>query len=116
MIQASVWLSAYSDAMRKEILLTNAALPWYEIDQSLEVIPDRGAELEFIIKPIMTKELLIEKRTIKPLPDRPNRMTRLSINLTFTDKTTAKVIVKDLGFGDFYPESGGIWEYTFEIG
>jgi len=111
-----VWLLAYSDAMMKEVLLTKAAVPWYEVNQSIEVIPEDDVELEIITKNIMTKDLIKEKLVANHLPDRPKRMTRLEINLTFTSKTTAKIMIKDLGFGDFYSETGHTWEFVIEIG
>ncbi|MDF2539420.1 MAG: hypothetical protein K0S76_2441 [Herbinix sp.] len=115
MIQASVGLKVYCDAMVKEVLLTEAALPWYEVNSSIEVIPEEEAELEIIIKNIMTREIIREKITIKPLPERPKRMTRLEIKLTFINRTSAKITITDLGFGDFYKSTEQTWEYTFDI-
>jgi hypothetical protein len=116
MISSAVGLRVYCDAAMKDIMLTDAAVGWYEINQSIEVITEDTSELEFIIKDLMTREIRREKINVNHLPDRPNRMTRLEINLTFTDKTTARIVVKDLGFGDFYPETGRTWEYELEIG
>lgn len=116
MIPCSVWIRVYCDALMKEVLLTEEAIPWYEVNKSVEVIPEGEAELEIIFKNIMTKESIREKIKVDHLPNRPNRMTRLEINVTFISKTTAKIIVKDLGFGEFFPETGHTWEFSIEIG
>jgi len=115
MIKSSVGVCVYSDATIKEVLLTEAAAHWYEVNSSIEVIPEGCAELEIIIKNIMTKEVIREKLVLNHLPNRPDRVTRLEINLTFINKTTAKIMVKDLGFGDLYPETGNAWEFSIEI-
>ncbi|MBH1941513.1 hypothetical protein I5677_11470 [Mobilitalea sibirica] len=115
MIVSSVWIRVYSDASMKEIALTDAAIPWYDIDQTIEVIPDDETELEFVFRNIMTREIRRERFQITKLPDRPNRMTRMEINLTCIDKSKVKIRVTDLGFGDLYPPSGLTWEYLLDI-
>ena len=115
MLQASVSLYAYSDARMHEVLLTEAARPWYEINTGIEVIPSGETEMNFIIKNIMTKEAVSERLPVPHFPDRPDRMTRLGINLTFASRTSAKIRVKDLGFGDFCPGTGQTWEYEISL-
>lgn len=114
MIQVSVSVRVYSDALNKEVVLTEAAKPWYEVNHSIEVIPDDTNEIEVVIKNIMTKEVIREKLLLE-YPQRPNRTTRLELNLNFTKKTTARLQVRDLGFGEFYPGTGREWEFLIEV-
>ena len=115
MILSSVWLRLYTDATMKEVPITDAAVPWYEVNGSLEVIPDEDTEIEIIIKNIMTRNQIRERLHLNDLPKRPNRMTRLLINLTCTDKVTAMIKVNDLGFGELYPATDRNWEFIFNI-
>ncbi|NLK27889.1 MAG: hypothetical protein GX306_06055 [Clostridiales bacterium] len=115
MITSSVWIKVYSDARVMEVPLTQAAVPWYEVNETIEVIPEDEAEIEIILRNIMTRDIIRERLVPNHTPDRPKRMTRLGINLTCTSSTNAKITVTDLGFGDFYPETGRMWEFFIEI-
>ncbi|MBE5966352.1 MAG: hypothetical protein E7255_05225 [Lachnospiraceae bacterium] len=115
MITSSIWIRLYADAKMTEVPLTEAAIPWYEVNKSIEVIAEDEAEIALIIKNIMTREILCEKLVPSHLPERPKRMTRLEINLTCTSSSKAKLTVTDRGFGAFYPETGRVWEFLLEI-
>jgi hypothetical protein len=115
MITSSVMLRVYLDTKYQEVPLTAAGETWYEINKSIEVIPEGDAELEIILKNIMTRDVTREKIRLSQLPNRPERMTRLEINLTCKDKSTGIITVNDLGFGEIYPETGRIMEFSIEI-
>ncbi|HWT26687.1 MAG TPA: DUF5716 family protein [Mobilitalea sp.] len=116
MLTSSIAIRVYCDAKQKEIPLTDAAVAWYEVNRSIEVIPDEEAELELIIRNIMTKEVIKERLIIQNMPERPNRMTRLQINLTCLSTDNIKIGITDLGFGDIYTGTGYLCEYTLDIG
>jgi hypothetical protein len=115
MITSSVMLRVYLDTKYQEVPLTVAGETWYEINKSIEVIPEGDAELEIILKDIMTRDVTREKIRLSQLPNRPERMTRLEINFTCKDKSTGIITVNDLGFGEIYPETGRIMEFSIEI-
>ncbi len=116
MLVSSVWIKVFTDAVAKELLLTDAAVPWYEVDKEIEVIPMGEPELEIVIKNIMTREIIRERLRLNVLPaGRPDRMTRLGIKLTFLERTVARITVTDLGFGEFYPQTDKTWEFTIDV-
>ena len=115
MIVSSIAIKAYVDGLTQEILLANAAVPWYEIDKDVNVIPEEATDIEIVIRNIMTKEIIRERLPLHNLPERPERMTRLNINITCVDRTKLKVTISDLGFGDEYPAAGKLSEYLLGI-
>lgn len=115
MIMTSVAIHAYQDGKTKEVVLSKAAVPWYEVKNSIEVILEEQQEIELFLVNIMSRELRKEKLLLNDLPERPNRMTRIQINLTCINRTTARIIVKDLGFGVIYPETNRSWDLTVEL-
>ncbi len=115
MVRGSVELRVYRDTKFIEVPLVQAGDIWYEVDQSIDVIPEGQAELEIIRKDIMTKDVFREKLALGGFPERPDRTSRLNIHFSCTDKTTGILRVTDLGFGDFFPASGEIMEFTLEI-
>ncbi len=115
MISTSIGLRVYCDTKYQEIPLAGAGETWYEVYKSIEVIPEGDAELEIVLKNVMTRDAIREKIRLTQLPERPDRMTRLEINLTCKDKSTGIIMVTDLGFGEIYPETGCILEFSIEI-
>ncbi|HPU63675.1 MAG TPA: DUF5716 family protein [Mobilitalea sp.] len=115
MIVSSIWIKVYVDGHIKEILLSDAAVPWYEVNSEIEVIPDEVADIEIIFRNILTKEIIRERIPLYNLPERPNRMTRLKINISCQDKHKVKLVITDLGFGDIYPALGVVAEYVLDI-
>ena len=104
MIVSSIALKAYVDGITKEVLLSNAAVPWYEVNKDVDVIPEEAADVEIVIRNIMTKEIIRERLPLHNLPKRPERMTRLNINISCIDKIQAQG--KDFRFGDWRGLSG----------
>ena len=115
MIVSSIALKAYVDGITKEVLLSNAAVPWYEVNKDVDVIPEEAADVEIVIRNIMTKEIIRERLPLHNLPKRPERMTRLNINISCIDKSKLKVKISDLGFGEDYPGTGILSEYILNI-
>lgn len=115
MITTSISLKVYLDTKYQELPLTKYGDIWYEVNHSIDVIPEGVAELEIILKSIMSRDQVREKIYLNNLPERPDKMTRLNITLTCKDRSTAVITITDLGFGEFYPETGKIMEYTIEI-
>jgi hypothetical protein len=115
MITTIVGVRIYKDTKFQEEALAEAGETWYEVNKSIEVIPEGEVELELVLKDILSKEIVREKIHLTGLPDRPDRMTRLEINLTCKDQSTGVIRVNDLGFGEIYPETGCILETTIEI-
>jgi hypothetical protein len=115
MIASVVAVKVYKDTKFQEEVLAEAGEIWYELNKSIEVIPEGDTELELVLKNILTRDVVRERIHLTKLPNRSDRMTRLQINFTCTDHATGKITVNDLGFGEFYPETGCILEATIEI-
>ena len=115
MITASITMSVYHDAKNSELPLIQAGEIWYEVDKSVEVIPDGEAELELNVKNIMTGEVFRERFHINQFVNRSDRTTRLEINLTCTNHNTLLIKITDLGFGELFPGTGADMVFTLEV-
>lgn len=115
MIVNSVSIRAYVDGNIHEVLLTDAAVPWYEVRSQVEVILDDATDMEIIFRNIMTKEIIRERIPLNTVPERPNRMTRLKLSLSCVDRNRAHLAIWDLGFGDIYQASGKVAEYIMDM-
>lgn len=115
MITSNIAVRVYCDTAFQELPLTKAGENWYDVNKSIEVIREKGAQLEIILKNIMTRETSREIIGLDQFPDRPDRMTRLKLCLNCRDKLTGVITITDLGFGEIYPATGQTVELTINL-
>lgn len=60
--------------------------------------------------PINGKEKKTTLIHLSEIPKRPKKTTRLRIELEFTEANRAKLLIKDLGFGELFPQSDMVYE------
>jgi len=115
MVTSYLSIKVYCDTAYKELPLVQAGENWFEIKHGVEVIVDGEANLELVKKNIMTRDTATLVFPLNQLPKRPNRMTRLLINVSCKDKSCANIAVSDLGFGEVHPATGLIAEFIVEM-
>lgn len=90
--------------------LIEAETNWYESKSHCEFILDRVKELVFVVSAMGRSEKKRIAMELKDLPERPNKTTRISLDLEFESAKKCRITAKDLGFGEMFPSSGKIWE------
>lgn len=94
--------------------LTESGKNWYECSGSCELILDDMEELVFVVsQPGQEKKKLVMK--LPGLLKRPNKTTRLGLELVFLSAKECRVTVTDQGFGELFPSSGKTWKETIVI-
>ena len=83
---------------------------WYEASRSCELILDDKKELVFLLSLTGSGERKKAVMELPGLPARPNRTTRLLVELSCLDPEKCCVTVTDLGFGEMFPSSGRVWK------
>lgn len=110
MISYQLSIRAYTKGGEEELILARAGTPWYQIDQSIDIIPDGEDELRFTAKNVFTKETKMFVLELEPVSGKIARQCRVGIRLRFANVHSCIVTMKDRGFGDFFPTSNRIWE------
>lgn len=85
---------------------------WYECRAECELILDDTEELVFIVNSMEYPEKRRVSMSLPGLPPRPNKTTRLSLELQYVSPGECSITVKDLGFGEMFPSSGKVWKET----
>ena len=83
---------------------------WYECKGSCELILDDTKELVFVVGHLGETEKKRVSMQLPGLPKRPNKTTRLLVELSYVSRKECRITVKDLGFGEMYPGSNKVWE------
>src|SRR5699024_674022 len=95
--------------------LVESGKNWYECKAYCEFILDEMQELIFVVnKPLENGEKKRVAMELPGLPDRPNKTTRLSLELAYISPKECQITVKDLGFGDMFPGNGKVWKESVE--
>lgn len=89
--------------------LVEAGTNWYECKVHCEFILDRITELVFTVATMGHPEKQKVVMKLPGLPERPNKTTRLSLDMEFESPKQCRITVKDLGFGEMFPSSGKVW-------
>lgn len=88
---------------------------WYNTHGSVEVILDDTDKVTIRYR---NRHNLDEKREvvkIHGIPKRPNKTTKLSIEVEFESPHEGAVIIKDLGFGKLFPTTNKVYRKEFNI-
>ena len=94
--------------------LIEAGNNWYDSKASCEFILDDTEELVFIVSTYHRPEKRRVGMMLPGIPLRPDKTTRLRLELQYVSSTEFKVTVTDLGFGEMFPSSGKTWTETVE--
>lgn len=98
-----------SDRGRDKILrMIRPGINWCNADRSFDFIVDDIKEMELFLSPVDSKEKQLVKFALDDFPSRPNKATRITLSLSFTSDSRCHVMVKDRGFGEFFPSSGRV--------
>ena len=95
---------------KTDYMLLSAGMNWYDAQNRCEILLDEGKELVLYARSMRGGETSSFTIGLKGLPERPLKTTRLRISLAYQSAKVCKVTVKDMGFGEFFPSSGLIWE------
>ncbi len=88
------------------VLLSGAGTNWYDAGARAEGILDNTRVLKLKINSSVSRKTSELQINLHTFPNRPNRMTRVEIILSYLSDRQCVVIVEDMGFGEFYKSSG----------
>ncbi len=98
-----------------EYLLVSAGVNWFEAEHACEFLVSGTDELWIYAKSIHGGDLERYRIALKGLPIREDRTQRVRLQLKFLSRNRCKATVKDLGFGEFFPSTGRVWESILEV-
>lgn len=94
--------------------LIEAGNNWYDCRAYCEFILDHTEELVFIISSFDKPQKREVGMMLTGLPERPDRTTRIGLELKYVSPKECRVTARDLGFGEMFPASGKVWTETVE--
>lgn len=112
----NITLDVSVNNQQAKLIMVPSGIPWYEVNTYAEVLP-RGQsfidiDIDFIDKLKPKKTIRIE---LNDFPKRPDRCTRVAVEIKYQDISTLNIKINDLGFGDIFPSSFKSIEKTVSL-
>ncbi|MCM1496620.1 MAG: DUF5716 family protein [Bacteroides sp.] len=101
------------DASNTFIPIAKGGREWYNMRGKLCVCLDDTNRVELLYKNHYNQEALREIIEIHGLPSRPNKTTRLSLEVEMYSGNRGAVVIRDEGFGKLYPTTNKIYRKEF---
>jgi hypothetical protein len=114
MLAYNVSMDMLLKGKEERVVLIHAGCSYYMAYRSCEFIPDGTDRILIYSTDLYGKEKSHEIE-LDGLPKRPNRATRIRMELTFQSQELCKVRLEDLGFGELFESSGKVWETVIRM-
>lgn len=92
----------------KMLRMLKPGVNWFGADCSYDFIVDGIKELEIFLSPVDTLEKQLVRVPLDDFPERPGKATRISVSFSFTSDSRCHMMIKDMGFGEFFASSGRV--------
>lgn len=115
MVENNISMQMTMRGKTSNYLMISAGVNWFDAEHTCEFILDDTNEVVIYAKSMLGGPAASYTIPLKDLPSRPPRTTRLQLKAVFTSAQRCKVTIRDLGFGDFFPASGLVWESILEL-
>lgn len=115
LVRSNVGMEMLVQGMKVYYPLIAAGVNWYEAHRECEFILDDTDELVFLLSPMEGGERKAYAMPLENLPDRPNRTTRLHLEIQCDASNRCVIQVRDMGFGEMYPATGLTWQESMEL-
>ncbi|MCQ2530205.1 MAG: DUF5716 family protein [Lachnospiraceae bacterium] len=87
------------------INLSRASVDWFDAGIVSDFIIDNIKVIRFYITSMVSKERTFVDFDISDFPQRPNKATRIEIEIRYLNDCECEISIKDKGFGEFFPAS-----------
>lgn len=115
MVTTAVSVRSYVDAKEQELIFVKTGMPWYEANNTYEFILDDTNEVEVMVRDDLKNNKKSYIMALDLNENRPNKTTRIRMNVRYLSTDRCAIKIRDLGFGDFYPATNRVWEKIIRV-
>lgn len=104
--RAYISIEAKKGKKTEDVVLSPAAVDWYEASGSADFILDETRTLNFKVTSLLSREETEIAFDLSSFPERPPKTTRVRARAEYINEFECELSAVDLGFGNFFPGSG----------
>lgn len=102
-LKSSVTMEVVHKGQEVSVTLAAAGDSWKDTGAILEVIPEKQNTVELEITPFDSKKKRAVTLMLEGFPKRPEKTTKVRVEVSFLDEKTMRVVLTDRGFGELFP-------------
>lgn len=102
-LKSTVTMEVLHKGQDTAVTLAAAGDSWRDREVMIEVIPEKQNAVELEITPFDSKKKRAVTLMLEGFPKRPDRTTKVRVEISFLDEKTMKVVLTDRGFGELFP-------------
>ena len=105
-LKSTISMNVIHKGQETSVVLASAGDNWYDRVATIDVIPEHQETIDLVVTPLDAKQKKTVSIPLEGFPKRPDRTTKVRIQVSFLDERTMDVKLKDQGFGELFPSSG----------
>lgn len=114
-LKSNIGMNVLRQGRESYFALLDAGENWYEVQKECEFLLGNEKEIAFVITPLDGKNRVIKEIPLKNAGVSGVSYTRYRMEVSMCAPDTVQIKVTDLGFGEFFPASGQVWEERFQF-
>ncbi len=107
-LKTTVAMKVLHRGQETDVTVAAAGDCWYDRVSVIDVIPDRQNTVDFVVTSMDSRKKKLISIPLEGFPKRPDRTTRVQIQVMFLDERTMEVTLRDHGFGELFPASNAL--------
>lgn len=105
-LKSTISMNVIHKGQETSVVLASAGDNWYDAAATVDVIPEQQDTIDFTVTSMDSKQKKTVSVPLEGFPKRPDRTTKVRIQVSFLDERTMDIKIKDQGFGELFPSSG----------
>ncbi len=114
-LKSNVGINVLNRGEKAYLPLLDAGVNWFEAKKECDLYLNLGNKLSFVVTPLTGKNPEVVDITLFDLPKRPQKATRIHVNIEMIAESKMQVKIKDLGFGELFPASDIEWNEVINL-
>ena len=114
-INVDIAMDVYVGTQQKTLTIANVGSNWYDARAEFDIIPDHEENLRLRVKKLGEARPLNLEIPFGDLLKNGNKKQRIGVRVFFTSDNDFMVILRDKGFGEFYPSTDKVVQQSFRI-
>ncbi|MGN0330120.1 MAG: DUF5716 family protein [Kineothrix sp.] len=115
-LKTNIGMRVFRKGEESFFTILDGGISWFEAKKDFDLILESGDTISLRLVPLIGKGFREIHMRLEGLAERPAWTTRLRIQIRMQSEQRLCVRVKDMGFGEIFPSSGGEWMKMFDIG
>lgn len=114
-LKANIGMKVLRRGVDSYFALLDAGQNWYDSRKECEFILESEPVFELRVTPLNGKDASVVEISLDGLLQRPERTTRIHMEIFLKDACTVVLRMEDMGFGELFPSSGKSWQEEFSV-